>query len=77
LSVHEKAGSTLEPIDIGKDYRGIGGGGCGRWRGGDTMYTHVSKCKNDKIKGEKKKLGVSSIGDILHICMYICMYIYL
>jgi hypothetical protein len=19
-----------------------------------TMYTHVSKCKNDKIKGEKK-----------------------
>jgi hypothetical protein len=19
------------------------------------MYTHVSKCKNDKIKGEKKK----------------------
>jgi hypothetical protein len=26
----------------------------GRW-GGGTMYTHVSKCKNDKIKGEKKK----------------------
>jgi hypothetical protein len=22
-----------------------------------TMYTHVSKCKNDKIKGEKKKKG--------------------
>jgi hypothetical protein len=20
-----------------------------------TIYTHVSKCKNDKIKGEKKK----------------------
>jgi hypothetical protein len=20
-----------------------------------TMYTHVSKCKNDKIKGEKKE----------------------
>jgi hypothetical protein len=20
-----------------------------------TMYTHVSKCKNDKIKGERKK----------------------
>jgi hypothetical protein len=19
-----------------------------------TMYTHVSKCKNDKVKGEKK-----------------------
>jgi hypothetical protein len=21
-----------------------------------TMYTHVSKCKNDKVKGERKKL---------------------
>jgi hypothetical protein len=21
------------------------------------MYTHVSKCKNDKIKGEKRKKG--------------------
>jgi hypothetical protein len=21
-----------------------------------AMYTHVSKCKNDKIKGERKKL---------------------
>jgi hypothetical protein len=27
-------------------------GGQGR---GDTMYTHVSKCKNNKIKGEKNK----------------------
>jgi hypothetical protein len=24
-------------------------------RGGGTMYTHVSKCKNDKIKGGNKK----------------------
>jgi hypothetical protein len=23
-----------------------------------TMYTHASKCKNDKIKGEKKKKGL-------------------
>jgi hypothetical protein len=23
-----------------------------------TMYTHVSKCKNDKIKGERKKKGL-------------------
>jgi hypothetical protein len=23
--------------------------------GAQTMYAHVSKCKNDKIKGEKKK----------------------
>jgi hypothetical protein len=22
---------------------------------GGTMYTHVSKCKNDKIKGEEKE----------------------
>jgi hypothetical protein len=28
---------------------GQGGGG------GKTMYTHVSKCKNNKINGEKKK----------------------
>jgi hypothetical protein len=28
------------------------------WLGGmvaQTMYTHVSKCKNNKIKGERKK----------------------
>jgi hypothetical protein len=24
------------------------------WEGGGTMYTYVSKCKNYKIKGEKK-----------------------
>jgi hypothetical protein len=24
------------------------------------MYTHVSKCKNDKIKREKKRSGVCS-----------------
>jgi hypothetical protein len=24
--------------------------------GGGTMYTHVSKCKNNKIKGEKIKV---------------------
>jgi hypothetical protein len=39
---------------------GIGGGsGVGGWRGWEkvvqTMYTHVSKCKNGKIKGERKK----------------------
>jgi hypothetical protein len=31
----------------------------GGWRSKEevaqTMYTHVSKCKNDKIKGERKK----------------------
>jgi hypothetical protein len=35
-----------------------GGTGCAqKWGGGgmsQTMYTHVSKCKNDKIQGEKK-----------------------
>jgi hypothetical protein len=25
-----------------------------------TMLTNVSKCKNDKIKGEKKKEGIQS-----------------
>jgi hypothetical protein len=25
-----------------------------------TMYTHISKCKNDKIKGEKKKNQIPS-----------------
>jgi hypothetical protein len=24
--------------------------------GTQTMYTHVSKCKNDKIKGERKMI---------------------
>jgi hypothetical protein len=24
--------------------------------GGGTIYTHVSKCKNNKIKGERKKM---------------------
>jgi hypothetical protein len=23
-----------------------------------TMYTHTSKCKNDKIKGKKKKKSI-------------------
>jgi hypothetical protein len=27
--------------------------GGGRREVAQTMYTHVSKCKNDKIKGEK------------------------
>jgi hypothetical protein len=27
-------------------------GGLGTWGGGDTMYTHASKCKNDKIRKE-------------------------
>jgi hypothetical protein len=36
------------------------------------MYTHVSKCKNDKIKGERKKklllknLGYPYSGDFLN-----------
>jgi hypothetical protein len=32
--------------------------GCWEWWEAEvaqTMYTHISKCKNDKIKGEKKK----------------------
>jgi hypothetical protein len=30
------------------------GRGGGRWGVALAMYTHVSKCKNDKIKGGKK-----------------------
>jgi hypothetical protein len=33
----------------------VGGGG----EVAQTMYTHVSKCKNDKIKGEKNILKSS------------------
>jgi hypothetical protein len=32
-----------------------GGWGVGRGKVSQTMYTHVSKCKNDKIKESKKK----------------------
>jgi hypothetical protein len=36
----------------------MGLGDWGGWEGEEvaqTMYTHVSKCKNNKIKGEKNK----------------------
>jgi hypothetical protein len=33
------------------DWEWGGGGG----KEAQTMYTHVNRCKNDKIKGEKKK----------------------
>jgi hypothetical protein len=37
---------------------GVGGGGgvggWGAWGGGGITYTHVSKCKNYKIKGKEK-----------------------
>jgi hypothetical protein len=36
--------------------RGVGvGGRCGEVEVAQTIYTHVSKCKSNKIKGEKKK----------------------
>jgi hypothetical protein len=35
----------------GSAQKGVGGGGT------QTMYIHVSKCKNNKIKGEKEKKG--------------------
>jgi hypothetical protein len=38
---------------------GRGGGGWGvRGEVAQTMYTHVSKCKSDKIKGEKGKMHI-------------------
>jgi hypothetical protein len=36
-------------------------GSVGCWGGREvaqTMYTHVSKCKNDKIKAEKKMYNI-------------------
>jgi hypothetical protein len=33
----------------------------GRGEVAQTMHTHVSKCKNDKIKGEKKSLPIIAI----------------
>jgi hypothetical protein len=39
------------------------------WEGGEvaqTMYTHVSKCKNNKIKGEKKKVQNMKSQNFLH-----------
>jgi hypothetical protein len=39
---------------VGSFFLEVGGWkGCGE--GAQAMYTHVNKCKNDKIKGEKKK----------------------
>jgi hypothetical protein len=36
---------------------GSAGGEGGRWEEvAQTMYTHVSKCKNDKTKERKKKV---------------------
>jgi hypothetical protein len=33
----------------------LGTGGNGKEEGTQTMYTHVSKCKNDKTEREEKK----------------------
>jgi hypothetical protein len=41
--------AKLWKCDYGRNRSG------GGWGGGGTMYTHVSKCKNDKIKGERIK----------------------
>jgi hypothetical protein len=37
-----------EEVGTGSAWQSVG-------RVAQTMYTHVSKCKNDKIKGEEKK----------------------
>jgi hypothetical protein len=42
----------------------------GRGEVAQTMHTHVSKCKNDKIKGErkkKKKYGFSGAGRLVYM----------
>jgi hypothetical protein len=38
------------------------------------MYTHVSKCKNDKIKGEKKKKNGEMIQKMIYLihCKLFC-----
>jgi hypothetical protein len=55
-----KRSGRVEPIRVAihkcmEAKLGISGWGEGRGqvKGAQTMYTHVSKCKNDKIKGEK------------------------
>jgi hypothetical protein len=47
----EEEGRTCSAQKQGKDLEKRGGG-----EAAQTIYTHVSKCKNDKIKGEKKKV---------------------
>jgi hypothetical protein len=39
----------------------------GRGEVAQTMYTYVSKCKNDKIKGERKEGQCSE-----YACQHIC-----
>jgi hypothetical protein len=29
------------------------------WEGGRTIYTHVNKCKSDKIKGERNQTKIN------------------
>jgi hypothetical protein len=58
-SIYKKAGSysiqfnaNFTPINLeNSQYLKIRGG----WRVAQTMYTHVSECKNDKIKRNKNK----------------------
>jgi hypothetical protein len=40
---------------IGSAWKLGGRGGSWRWEVAQTMYTHVSKCKNDKIKKKNNK----------------------
>jgi hypothetical protein len=42
-----------------------------KWLGGgvaQTTYTHVSKCKNDKIKRKKKKFKKQQQKNFTHTC---------
>jgi hypothetical protein len=49
-SIQQKSEKRIEQVLPGSR-------GAGEMRGevARTMYTHVSKCKNDKVKGERKK----------------------
>jgi hypothetical protein len=68
LQQNQKRGKRVEQVLPGSVGEGWGCGGVRRgggvWEGevAQTMYTHVSKCKNDKIKGEKikkKRMGIN------------------
>jgi hypothetical protein len=47
------------------------GGGSGR-KVPQTMYTHVSKCENDEIKGKGKKRSMKSISSWGNDCIQDC-----
>jgi hypothetical protein len=57
------------------DQNSKGEGGKEEGGGGQTMYTHVSKYKNDKIKERKNRINIKSIIQIYIYIIYKYIYI--